>query len=708
MSSVSSALPVRQQAQRAQQGSTVVGRRIGAAVTKDNSGVVNLSQLPQDMQEQAILNDLLFVLLNVTGTYIAARRDETTRAIKLIPPPGLDPQLKRMVERILPCCADFATVSRFIAAAETPGESRVNQALAEGLRDITKDYYLLIAQLEHQLYSGNLTLQKLQFCLQPTHFVMEKLSSICLQLLQHDCRGAQTLSILHQATQDTIGQAKLHALCCSLAAKASRPYLDMVGTWIYDGLLTDPASEFMVRHRTAISPAANEPLTMQCELVPDNIPSFLEDVADLILETGRYLRVLAQCERQAPMAHVRPLVYVQQPHEYRDIVQTAHDEANQALLLALRRDYRLMQRLTSVRNYFFMRQGDLFIHFLDTAEEELSAPHQAVNSDRLSSLLELALRTSSAASDPFKDDLRCGLARMRVANELTNIIRISRSADATQTDGEFVDLPRDLPLPDGLPSKEMTGFDLFTLEYNVDWPISLILDHHAMRRYQFLFRFIFEMKDVEQHLVTSVVASAAVRRSHLPWMQRAFSLRQRMLTFVQTLEHYVVFVVIEPHWSAMQRAVREAKSIDDLLAAHNDFLDTCLRKCMLTNERLLKTVSGLLRLSKVFALYMKRFVRTADTQLRSRAVESAHQSSRETVLQSTTKAEATFYKQMGALIMHLTEVAAVENEQDLAKIVLTLNYNGFYDRQVHEAEMHQRTRAQQREEPPPSATSPRA
>lgn len=46
--------------------------------------------------------------------------------------------------------------------------------------------------------------------------------------------------------------------------------------------------------------------------------------------------------------------------------------------------------------------------------------------------------------------------------------------------------------------------------------------------------------------------------------------------------------VIEPHWLKMQRGVREAKSIDQLLVAHNDFLDTCLRKCMLTNERLLK------------------------------------------------------------------------------------------------------------------------
>eukprot|EP01147_Barroeca_monosierra_P002312 gene2312-5297_t len=651
----------------------------------------SLSRLPFDLQEQAVLNDLLYVLLDVPGTYISARRDETTRAIRLIPPTGIDPQLKRMVERVLPCCSDYTTIARYISVITENSTSRVNQALAEALQDIIKDYSILIAQLEHQLYAGQLTLQKLIYCLQPTHFVMEKISLICQELMKNSLCGGASLSILHRAAQGSIGQGKLHELCCFLAEKASQPYLEMLATWIYDGILSDPGREFMVQ-QTNFKSVITDPLEMNCCLVAENIPSFLQDVAENILQTGRYLRALAQCDCSVDATDCRDINYSLQQHKYYDVVQSAHERATRSLLQTLRRDYKLSQILSSVKSYFFMEQGDLFIHFLNTAEgltnptvDELNAPHQLVNVDRLSSLLDYSLRTSSSRADPFKDNLG------RVTHELSNIIRISKTQMTDLTsENEFVDLPRDLPILEGVPTKELTGFDLFTLTYSVQWPISLILDYHALRRYQFLFRFIFEIKDVEQQLVTSVIASAAVRRSRLPWMQRAFALRQRMLTFVQTLEHYVVFVVVEPYWNAMKKSVHQVMAINELLASHNDFLDTLLRKCMLTNEKLLKTISGLLRLCKVFALYMKRFVKTADKQLRVKAPDVAYQSSQKTVWESTTKAEATFYAQMGAFVLHLTEVATLENEQDLAKLVLTLNYNGFYNKQVKDAEFQHR------------------
>ena len=75
--------------------------------------------------------------------------------------------------------------------------------------------------------------------------------------------------------------------------QASRPFFAMLETWVYDGLITDPHLEFMVQHVSQV--AGSEPIHMDCVLVEENTPSFLQDVADLILETGRYLRVLAQC-----------------------------------------------------------------------------------------------------------------------------------------------------------------------------------------------------------------------------------------------------------------------------------------------------------------------------------------------------------------------------------------------------------------------------
>ena len=53
-----------------------------------------------------------------------------------------------------------------------------------------------------------------------------------------------------------------------------------------------------------------------------------------------------------------------------------------------------------------MDQGDFFVHFMDLTEEELRNPVEDIILTRLEALLELALRMSTANTDPFKDDLK--------------------------------------------------------------------------------------------------------------------------------------------------------------------------------------------------------------------------------------------------------------------------------------------------------------
>lgn len=53
-----------------------------------------------------------------------------------------------------------------------------------------------------------------------------------------------------------------------------------------------------------------------------------------------------------------------------------------------------------------MDQGDFFVHFMDLTEEELRKTVEDIIPTRLEALLELALRMSTANTDPFKDDLK--------------------------------------------------------------------------------------------------------------------------------------------------------------------------------------------------------------------------------------------------------------------------------------------------------------
>ena len=62
----------------------------------------------------------------------------------------------------------------------------------------------------------------------------------------------------------------------------------------------------------------------------------------------------------------------------------------------------------SIKHYFLMDKGDFFVHFMDLTEEELKRPVDDIVPSRLEALLELALRMSTANTDPFKDDLKVG------------------------------------------------------------------------------------------------------------------------------------------------------------------------------------------------------------------------------------------------------------------------------------------------------------
>lgn len=67
----------------------------------------------------------------------------------------------------------------------------------------------------------------------------------------------------------------------------------------------------------------------------------------------------------------------------------------------------------SIKRYFLMDQGDFFVHFMDLTEEELRKPVEDITPTRLEALLELALRMSTANTDPFKDDLKVGAVGTR-------------------------------------------------------------------------------------------------------------------------------------------------------------------------------------------------------------------------------------------------------------------------------------------------------
>ena len=136
------------------------------------------------------------------------------------------------------------------------------------------------------------------------------------------------------------------------------------------------------------------------------------------------------------------------------------------------------------------------------------------------------------------------------------------------------------------------GFDTFTIDYKVEWPISLIISRKVLTQYQLLFRHLLQCKRMSRRLCeawlnqqqTKEITASGLR----PLLNRWNLLRQKMFHLVHTLERSMQYDVLEPNWVKLEARLREATTVEQVLNFVTDFLDTCLQQCLLTDPRLVK------------------------------------------------------------------------------------------------------------------------
>lgn len=238
---------------------------------------------------------------------------------------------------------------------------------------------------------------------------------------------------------------------------------------------------------------------------------------------------------------------------------------------------------------------------MDISAQELSKPAKKINLNKLQSLFDLALRQpgSIAASDPFKEDVKVRMNEVDLTKWLMRVVSVSGmdetavSLDASGQPAAAAAAAGAAPSQD---EKPISGHYALELDYKVPFPLSLVISRKTVLRYQLLFRHLLTLRHLEGLLSTSWKEHTTVytwkHRSKYPqveqWKRRAWNLRSRMLVFVQQLLYFCTMEVVEPNWAKLVKRLDEVKTVDQLMQHHVDFLDTCLKECMLTNSKLLK------------------------------------------------------------------------------------------------------------------------
>ncbi|GAA5986639.1 hypothetical protein JCM11641_005172 [Rhodosporidiobolus odoratus] len=272
-----------------------------------------LAGLSAELQEALMVEDLLFVLMGIEGRYIEFNSAytpeddfERLQGAQFVVDQGLDPWIASVVTRFLPLATYYTAVTAFVEQYSILEHGVINHALCAAIREMLRDYLVLLAQLEEQFTSSSsFTLQRFWLLVHPAlntlsliHALTTDLVALCLPSVSDEtsseesssedeyeggegmanilaemkaasaaarpadpsagwragpAKGGEVLYVLFDKLERTSGDPSAKALYEQLLLKASQPYVVILLGWISTGHLADPWDEFIVRETKGIN-----------------------------------------------------------------------------------------------------------------------------------------------------------------------------------------------------------------------------------------------------------------------------------------------------------------------------------------------------------------------------------------------------------------------------------------------------------------------
>ncbi|KAJ1027604.1 hypothetical protein NDA18_003604 [Ustilago nuda] len=479
-------------------------------------------------------------------------------------------------------------------------------------------------------------------------------------------KGGEVLSMLWDRITRMSGDPKARALFNILFQRASQPYAQTLVQWITTGDLSDTYEEFMVMEDAKVTRAALESdptdeywetrytlrdettvakrerqrqlgldIDTELEDEEDNprgiltggskIPSFLEPWKHKILLAGKYLNVIRECRLEVPSdpeetakGTVATVVVMNEESFFRRI-EAAYQRANSALLKLLLEDQHILERLRSLKHFFFFSESDFLSSFLEQSGHELvkkvspTKTRETVQ-QRLQTHLGAVLGSSSTVGfeDPYREDVRIVLASEGAYDQLKRIAETKGGIEATklaQANAAAAAATSSSSKETFVPAVTLLQFDVA-----VKFPVSLVISRKNILRYQFVSRGLFHLKTLERSLSELWLDHSSnplwKQKTHPAlekWKQKLFMLRSRMTFFVQQLLAFQMMEVVGPNYLDLERKLRNVKTVDQLMKDHFAFLNTTRKELMFTDLRYLELHSQLTTVINVFVENRTRF-----------------------------------------------------------------------------------------------------
>jgi gamma-tubulin complex component 3 len=273
-------------------------------------------------------------------------------------------------------------------------------------------------------------------------------------------------------------------------------------------------------------------------------------------------------------------------------VAAAAQQVHKHILMSLFEEHHLLQHLQGLKEILFLGQGDFICTLMDGLHTEFESKDvdgiDGIFMHNMMGILQEAFRSTNAKFLPQFVLQRVYIKLLSPNDAKCHRFWIDEDASATE---------------------ELNGWDIFSLGYEVDAPLTAVVHPSAMEKYDQVFNLLFRLKRIEwmlnstwkqstvlnhalQYMITKYgenalgPASSIKRDKEIPRMKRllrTFSLtRQMMIHFVSNLQNYLMFEVLESGWKSLVTKLGNAKTLDEVISSHDEYLDEIVTKSLLT------------------------------------------------------------------------------------------------------------------------------
>ncbi|KAI8900737.1 Spc98 family-domain-containing protein [Globomyces pollinis-pini] len=608
------------------------------------------------LTESDLLRDLLYVFQGINGKYI--KYCEKEEKFKLDNDVSIPKPTRLLVDHLCKLGWLYKNIHSSFDRYQKTTMGLFQQSFISNVQTELKSYYHLIAVLEANLdeqlenkegfVSKRLSLKRLFVWVQGPLQRLRVIGSL-LDICQDKKGGAILSSIQSYAVH---GDPTIREFIQELLMKISKPFYSMLHRWIYEGELDDPFGEFFV----SINQTEDDNFwKSKYILTVEMIPSFISiNLANKIFLIGKSLNFIRYSCLDSIFKNSKGS---KKQLEYGDLktlelsIGEAYQISTKHLLNILFNRYNLVQHLSALKSYLLLGQGDFVQYLMDSLGDTLSKSAGTIYRHNLTGTLESAIRSSTAQSE--NPDV---LKRLDV-----RLMEISA--------GE-------------------TGWDIFLLDYHVDSPINTILTPQAMHIYHRLFSFLWRLKRVDHtlsnswhsHTTQSNRFKSAIRLKMQ--LHKCHLLRNEMIHFINQLEHYILFEVIECHWKELIDKM-EAKDcdLDLLIKSHDQYLSKIMSKGLLytgTNHTVTSKLLNLFQIifdfdevqKLVYDVTEKELLMVSGDLLRTREQDESIQT-----LTTQIETQSGLFKQELESLIH---VLAIHPDQSLQVLSTRWNFNEIY------------------------------